>query len=152
VISLSSGTNPDVFTPCTSPKTNGPLAEGAYTFKVKATDSAGNIGQAASYSFKVDITRPTITGLAPAPGSSTSNRRPTIAATVTYTQTNLNTSDITFFLDGDKQGKFSYDRNSDRLTFKPNSNLTFGAHTVEVRDEDTAGNQASRSWSFKVVR
>ena len=64
----------------------------------------------------------------------------------------MNTSDITFFLDGDKQGKFSYDRNSDRLTFKPNSNLTFGAHTVEVRDEDTAGNQASRSWSFKVVR
>jgi hypothetical protein len=42
--------------------------------------------------------------------------------------------------------------NSDRLTFKPNSNLTFGAHTVEIRAEDTAGNQASRSWSFTVVR
>jgi hypothetical protein len=119
---------------------------------VKATDSAGNIGQAASYSFKVDITAPTITDLAPAPGSSTSNRRPTIAATVTDTQTDLNTPDITFFLDGNKQGKFSYDRNSDRLTFKPNSNLTFGAHTVEIRAQDTAGNQASRSWSFTVVR
>ena len=119
---------------------------------MKATDRAGNIGQAASYSFKVDITAPTITGLAPAPGSSTSDRKPTIAATVTDTQANLSTSDITFFLDGQKSSKSSYDRNSDRLTFKPNSNLTFGVHTVEVRAGDTAGNQARQSWSFTVIR
>jgi hypothetical protein len=129
------------------------LSDGPHSVTAKATDAAGNVSATSSVlSVTIDITTPAITGLAPAPGSSTSNRTPTIAATVTDTQENLNSGEITFFLDGAKSNKFSYDRKSDRLTFKPSSNLTFGAHTVVVRAEDTAGNQAGQSWSFTVVR
>jgi hypothetical protein len=55
-------------------------------------------------------------------------------------------------LDGAKEGSFSYDRSSDSLTSKPKKALSFGSHTVEVRVEDAAGNQASQNWRFSVVR
>ncbi|HSL00487.1 MAG TPA: N,N-dimethylformamidase beta subunit family domain-containing protein [Rubrobacteraceae bacterium] len=252
--SLAKGTARDSFARCTSPKSYGPLSDASYTFKVRATDAAGNTSQAVSYPFKVDtarpaappqpdlvaardtgvsntdnitkatnlrftgkaeansqvgvydrgellgrstasssgvwtfqvtqsldegnhsitaratdaagnisaaspalavtidLTRPTITNLAPAPGSSTSNRTPTIAATVQDKRTNLRQSNITLLLDGSKIGRFSYDRNSDRLTYKPKNKLSLGAHTAEIRAGDAAGNQESRTWRFTVVR
>jgi large repetitive protein len=252
--SLSSGTNPDAFTPCSSPKNYGPLANGTYTFKVKAADAAGNGGEAASYSFTVDttkpaapprpdlvaasdtgtsstdnitketvprcsgqaeagskvsvyeggqllalvnassagtwnfqvttplsqgvhsitaratdaagnvsaasvvlsvtidLTEPTITNIAPGPDSSTRNRTPTIAATVQDERANLSKGNITLNLDGAKVGNFTYDGKSDRLTYKPKNNLSFGAHRVEVQAVDPAGNMTSRSWTFTVIR
>ena len=252
--SLSRGTNPDAFTPCSSPKNYGPLANGTYTFKVKATDAAGNVGEAASYSFRVDttkpaapsrpdlvaasdtgtsstdnitnqtvprftgqaeagskvsvydggqllgvvnanndgtwnsqvtsplsqgvhsitaratdaagnvsaasvvlsvtidLTKPTITNIAPGPDSSTRSRTPTIAATVQDERANLSKSNITLNLDGAVVGNFTYDGKTDRLTYKPKNNLAFGAHRVEVRAVDPAGNMTSQSWTFTVIR
>jgi manganese oxidase len=55
--SLSSGA--DNYQPCSSPKSYTSLADGTYTFKVRATDAAGNAGSA-SYSFMI-ATGPTDT-------------------------------------------------------------------------------------------
>src|SRR5215217_6036147 len=53
-------------------------------------------------------TAPTIISLRPAPGSSTTDRTPTIAATVTDEQTNLAKSNITLVLDGGTIPRTSY--------------------------------------------
>src|SRR5207253_3511501 len=44
------------FASCTSPKSYSSLADGSHTFQVKATDTAGNTGTAASHTWTVDTT------------------------------------------------------------------------------------------------
>ncbi len=60
---LSFGAAPASFAPCTSPQeltlTNG---DGGYTFRVRATDAAGNVGEA-SYSFTLDTATPPPPGI-----------------------------------------------------------------------------------------
>ena len=56
------------FAACTSPKAYSGLADGSHTFRVKATDQAGNTGAPASYTWTVDATPPTITLTSPANG------------------------------------------------------------------------------------
>jgi hypothetical protein len=56
--SLSSGA--DDFAACNPPKAYGPLADGTYTFKVQATDRAGNTGAPTVYTFSVDTQAPTV--------------------------------------------------------------------------------------------
>src|SRR5207245_1146636 len=62
------------FASCTSPKSYSSLVEGSHTFQVKATDTAGNTGTAASYTWTVDTVAPntTITASPPASTNSTS--------------------------------------------------------------------------------
>jgi chitobiase/beta-hexosaminidase-like protein/Big-like domain-containing protein len=64
----STSTGADSFRPCASPLRAGPLDDGTWTFKVRATDPAGNTGQAASHRFTVDTTAPSVTA-SPAGGS-----------------------------------------------------------------------------------
>ena len=49
------------YTPCVSPKPYGPLADGAYTFWVRATDPAGVVASPATRSFTVDTVAPDTT-------------------------------------------------------------------------------------------
>jgi hypothetical protein len=95
-------------------------------------------------------TRPTITNPRPAPGSTTRDRTPSIAATVRDAQTDLAKPDIDLFVDGNRRD-FSYDRSTDRLSFVPGSRLSFGKHTVKVVADDSVLS-ATKSWSFGVVR
>jgi Tol biopolymer transport system component len=99
-------------------------------------------------------TAPTITNLRPANGSTTTDRTPLIGATVTDAQTNLAKSNITLFLDGTKiaRTQFSYNRDTDRLNYTPQTNLSLGKHTVKVVARDQEGLVKTRSWSFSVVR
>ncbi len=62
------------FQPCSSPFTASGLADGSHTFRVRATDAAQNIG-AASRTWIVDTTDPTVTITSgPANGSTSSER------------------------------------------------------------------------------
>jgi hypothetical protein len=57
------------FEACTSPVSYDALAEGSHTFRVRATDSAGNIESTpAERTWTIDTVPPTITSLAPASG------------------------------------------------------------------------------------
>src|SRR5207245_1704488 len=47
------------FAACSSPKSYSGVADGSHTFQVKATDTAGNTGTAASYTWTVDTVAPT---------------------------------------------------------------------------------------------
>ena len=71
------------FAPCTSPLTTGPLADGAHTFEVRATDPAGNADPTpASRAFTVDATAPdtTIDSGPPARRSGCARRSPSTQA------------------------------------------------------------------------
>src|SRR5204863_466194 len=46
------------FSACTSPKSYAGLAEGSHTFQVHQTDTAGNTGANASYTWTIDTTAP----------------------------------------------------------------------------------------------
>ncbi|MDQ2966273.1 MAG: Ig-like domain-containing protein, partial [Chloroflexota bacterium] len=48
----------DSFAACTSPKVYDPQLDGSYTFKVSATDAAGNSSPAGTYSFRIDTVAP----------------------------------------------------------------------------------------------
>ncbi|MEP6814641.1 MAG: Ig-like domain-containing protein, partial [Marmoricola sp.] len=54
---------------CTSPKTYGALTDGSHTFDVRAIDGAGNVGAAASRTWTVDTTAPTIGTTFPVAGT-----------------------------------------------------------------------------------
>src|SRR5205085_6858790 len=47
------------FVACSSPKSYSGVADGSHTFQVKATDTAGNTGAAASFTWTVDTVAPT---------------------------------------------------------------------------------------------
>ena len=95
-------------------------------------------------------TAPTVTNLSPPPNSTTSDRTPTIKATVTDKETNLQKSNIQFFLDGQAKTGFAYSASTDRLSFTPASALKAGTHTAKVVATDASGLSTTKSWSFKV--
>jgi len=113
------------FGPCASSWSYHGLGDGAHTFTVRPTDSLGNTGQTASYSWQVDATAPE-TALGSTPAARTT------AASASFT---FSASEPAVF-----QCKL------DTGTFAPCSSpsthtgLTRTAHTFEVRAVDGAGN------------
>lgn len=57
----SMSTGAAAYQPCTSPHTYSVLPDGTYSFAVRATDSAGNTGTAATLRYVLDATAPTVT-------------------------------------------------------------------------------------------
>ena len=95
-------------------------------------------------------TAPTVTNLSPPPNSTTSDRTPTIKATVTDKETNLQKSNITFFLDGQAKTGFTYSASTDRLSFTPASAIKAGTHTAKVVATDASAKSTTKSWSFTI--
>lgn len=117
------------FAACSSPFTAASLADGDHTFSVRATDAAGNVSNVASRSFTVDATAPVVTiTKAPAPATGETS------ATVEFSSSE-NGAGFECALDG---GAFSACTSPHTM-----SGLSVGAHTVEVRATDEAGNQST---------
>src|SRR5437660_3843727 len=76
--SLSTGA--DAFAPCTSPITYAAQPDGLYTFKVIATDLAGNVSAPATFTFTI-ATRPTVTLQTPTPNAIGIPLNTTVSAT-----------------------------------------------------------------------
>jgi Tol biopolymer transport system component len=143
-----------VFLPCDSPQSYFNLIDGnTYTFFVRAIDPAGNVDTSpATHTWTVDLTKPTITELNPAPDSETTNRTPSIRATVTDAITELDKSRIKLYIDDLEIQNFSYDQATDKLTYKPSTNLSVDGHEVKVVATDVAKNQNTMTWNFRIVR
>ena len=119
------------FATCTSAKTYMNLTEGNHTFGVRAVDNAGNIGDAATYTWRVDLTKPVVTITSgPAP------------------QIKVNTGTLTFVADDGPTGQIAsiecqFDTDPDfSLCTSPKTYqaLSEGQHLFKVRATDTAGN------------
>src|SRR5215217_7585181 len=94
-----------------------------------------------------DTTDPTVSSVKPSP--STRDRTPRLTATVRDDRAELSQGDIRFALDGQDTTAFSYD--ADRLIYD-SRRLSVGKHTARVTATDDAGNSATRTWTFTVVR
>jgi len=110
----------------------------------------GRLNALGAVTENADTTRPRVSSPRPAPGASTRDRTPNIAATVTDAETDLQQSSIKLSLDGSDRDNFSYDAGTDRLTYTP-PRLAFGRHAVKIVATD-AGGETTYSWGFKVVR
>ena len=113
------------FGPCGSPASYQGLGDGMHTFTVKPTDSLGNPGVSASFSWRVDGTTPETT-LTSAPAVRTT----TVSATFTFSASEP--SGFECKLDA---GAFAPCSSP-----KTHTSLTRAAHSFEVRAIDAAGN------------
>jgi thermitase len=93
---------------------------------------------------------PRISNPRPAPGSTVKSRRPNISATLRDAETNLRKKNATLILDRKKKGAFRYDKNRNRLSYKPTRNLAPGKHTARIVVRDGQGKKTSRKWRFTV--
>ena len=124
------GATTGTYAACTSPQNLGTLADGTYTFSVRAKDAAGNVDPTpATRTFTVDTTAP----------DTTINSGPTgtIAAT---------TASFAFSSEAGATFECKLDRPSGAGTYatctspQAYSGLTDGAYTFSVRAKDAAGN------------
>src|SRR5438132_1820590 len=115
------------FAACTSPKSYSGLADGSHTFRVRATDPAGNTDPTpASYTWTVDTTPPDTTITAAPPATTTSS-----SASFSFTATEAG-STFACRLDASAFAACA--------SPKSYSGLADGSHTFRVRATDPAGN------------
>jgi hypothetical protein len=114
------------FAPCTSPNGYPTLADGSHTFRVKATDTAGNAGPETTYTWTIDTVAPTVV-ITQKP----SNPNSTTSATFAFTASQ-NGSSFSCRLD---EGGFQPCSSP-----KSYSNLSDGPHIFSVKATDSAGN------------
>ncbi|MFN2555466.1 MAG: Ig-like domain-containing protein [Nitriliruptorales bacterium] len=85
---------------CTSPHQVGPLVDGSHTFRVWASDAAGNVDQtAAEYAWTIDTTAPTVVSVSPASGSVGVARSVNVTASLSEPMepTTITTSTVTIW-------------------------------------------------------
>ncbi|MFY0526237.1 adventurous gliding motility protein AgmC [Archangium gephyra] len=126
------------FTACTDPVTFTGLADGSHTLEVRARDAAGNVDASpASYSWTVDAALPDTTIVSGPPSLTNAT-----SATFDFSSPEAGAT-FECSLDG-----AAFTSCSDPETF---TGLSDGAHTLQVRARDAAGNvdasPASYSWT-----
>jgi hypothetical protein len=125
------------FASCTSPKSYSGLTDGSHTFRVRATDQAGNAGLPASYAWTIDGTPP------PAPTISSNPANPTTSTSATFAFSDAD-ADVTLLCQLDLGGF------STCTSPKSYSGLAEGSHTFDVKARDATGNEsaaASYTWA-----
>ncbi len=117
---------------CTSPATFTVTGDGSHTFTVTATDTAGNVGTPATFTWTLDTTPPTVT-------ITSGPKNPTNQTTDTFTFT-VSDGTVTCSVDGGTQFACSSPATV--------SGLADGSHTFNVQSTDTAGNVGSASFTW----
>ncbi|MCS7459565.1 Ig-like domain-containing protein [Paenibacillus doosanensis] len=111
------------------------LTEGVHTVNAAATDTLGNIADAAQVSFNIDSST-FVAIAAPANGSTTKESKPVISGTAEAGDT------IVVKIDGVMVSDSVIAGNDGKWSFTPASALTEGVHTVDATATDTLGNTA----------
>jgi hypothetical protein len=128
-----------------TPDKMGELKEGLHLLHVQQQDSAGNWSFAGNASVTVDLTPPGIPKITLAQASPTNNRQPTwnLASGVEgvgFYRLKMDDSTWSF---GAKSGKV--------ISFKPDSALAEGVHTLFVQERDSAGNWSPTVWKTVIL-
>ncbi|MGE5283150.1 MAG: hypothetical protein ACM3N0_12690 [Chloroflexota bacterium] len=144
--SLALGAASDSFSSCSSSgKTYTGLADGVYTFKVRAKDAAGNLGSPTSFEWTVENTVPDTTP----PDTAIDSAPP-----------DPSTSSVADFAYHSTEPESSFECKLDGTVFAPcaasgieYTGLLEGAHTFEVRAIDASENvdPTPAGYSFEVV-
>jgi hypothetical protein len=113
------------FTTCSSPADYGELAAGEHTFRVRATDSVGNVGPTASRSWRIDLTPPTV-ALTGTPAD------PTNQTSASFGFSSEPGAAFQCKLDGSSFGACT--------SPQPYSALGEGSHSFQLKATDAAGN------------
>ena len=124
------------FAACTSPITLGSTLDGSHTLIVRATDTAGNTGQA-SYSWTIDTVAPTVT-LGTKPPSPSNDATPTFA----FSANEATPGGFECKLDS---GGFAACTSPATLSASSD-----GSHTFVVRADDAAGNAGSATYTWTI--
>ena len=124
----------------TVPLTNA-LSDGSYTFRVRATDAAGNVGEN-TFNFVVDTHPPVVSIPVPPNVTTTTNRIPTF----TFADVAGPGTPVAF------QCRIDSGANAACTSpFTVPAPLSDGSHTLTVTGIDAAGNVGSASLAFSVI-
>ena len=116
-----------------------PLSDGSYTFRVRATDAAGNQATA-TRAFATDTVPPSLS-IDTGPSSPTNDSTPSFGFTAEPGAT------VECSID---QGAPAYGPCASASSHSPGAPLSDGSYTFRVRATDRAGNQASASRTFSI--
>ena len=142
--SCSIDTGTAAFAPCSGPGTDQPsadLADGDYTFRVTATDAAGN-STTATRDFNLD-TQPPELSIDGGPTAQIDDARPTFRF--------ASTDDSATFECSIDAGTPSFGPCSGDASDQPDADLANGSYTFRVRATDAAGNTATATREFEVA-
>ncbi len=117
------------YTSCTSPKSYLNLMEGNHTFTVRAIDNAGNVGDPASYTYRIDLTKPEVT-IVSGPAAQVKDMNATLVFTATDGAGQI--ASIECQIDAEQ----NFTPCSSPKTYQ---GLSEGTHIFRVRATDTVG-------------
>jgi len=123
------------YSTCDSGVSYSGLAEGSHTFSVRATDDAGNQGAAATYTWEIDLTAPTVT-ITSHPDSRTNSTTAIFGFSGEYVVS------FTCSLDGAVATTCT--------SSKEYTGLAAGPHTFHVYGVDSSGNQGGDSYTWTI--
>lgn len=144
VSSYSCSLDSSAYSSCSSPASYSGLAEGAHTFAVMVSDSAGNSSVATTYSWTVDLTAPTL-NITSKPNSISN----LTSASFTFSGNDTGGGSVANY--SCKLDAGSYAACTSPQTY---SSLAEGSHTFSVKATDTAGNVStvqSYTWTLDVT-
>ncbi len=97
-----------------------------------------------------DASPPRLSRPRPADGATTTNARPRLLVRVAETGEGLDDEGVRFTIDGERLIP-EYDPDAGHIVARPKRPLARGAHRVDVRLSDKAGNEATTAWRFTVT-
>ncbi|MFL5780534.1 MAG: SdrD B-like domain-containing protein, partial [Thermoleophilaceae bacterium] len=149
---------------CTSAKSYSSLAEGSYTFSVRATDAAANVDSTpAMRSFTVDTTAPSVTVTQPAASSLTADTTPPLAGVAGNASGDLATVTVKVYAGASASGSpvrsFAITRSAASWSVSDpdwdaavplRAPLADGQYTVQAEQSDGGSTGVSSARTFRV--
>lgn len=105
----------------------------------------------AGASFGIDNRAPEVGGMSPEPDSRVTRNRPNISATFDDASgSGVDTGNVALFIDN-RDVTEDAQITPQFLSYRPDQALPAGRHDVVLRVRDRAGNQVTKSWSFRIA-
>ncbi|HEV8250104.1 MAG TPA: LamG-like jellyroll fold domain-containing protein, partial [Gaiellaceae bacterium] len=143
------------FAACTSPASYSGLTEGSHTFRVQASDAAGNTGQPASRTWTIDTGVPAVTLTSPAHLSTTANQTPTFSGAAGIAAGDSTTVTVKVYAGSSATGTpvetLTTTRSGASYSVVASPALAYGTYTAQAEQSDDAGNVGRSSANTFII-